>query len=337
MVSYDFNTHSLNGEAVPYCALPFHALEAAFKHEQLTQTAKNVYIALLSYAAYKNKLSFGITVTWIADKLAVTRKTAGAALAQLKEFGFANDSGILIPKTEKKAKIKAEVCSNKVNNTEGEFCSDKMEAASNPQNTNNDFVQTKPDSQIKDAENALETMISTLVATGLSRSKAESIAKVRLERSKIEKSSEEKITQQMGKNYPHNNIPKVTTQENLPEQPVKVGHNNQFAATNNKASGGLSSSTDKGKLSQTGSTAKSQGFLAKIGTAIKSALGDKDVRNSKGYVTAALKRMTVRSQTEIDRYYAEIMYAIQANQMQTIKGCLWLIEQGKWKAPAGMY
>lgn len=387
MISYDFNSHSLNGETVPYCALPFHALEAAFKHEQLTQTAKNAYIALLSYAAYKNKLSFGITVTWIAEKLAITRKTASTALAQLKEFGFANDSGIVIPKTEKKAKVKAEFCSNKIvahddsqnfvqtksnseskhtvdfvqtkssqfcsdkmTHTKGEFCSDKMEAASSPQNTNNDFVQTKcnrptstdfvqtkSDSQVEADENTLETMISALVATGLSRSKAESIAKVRLERSKTEESSEEKITQQMGKNYPHNNIPKGTTQENLPEQPVKAGHSNEFAATNNKANGRFSSSDDKGRLSQTRSTAKPQELLAKIGTAIKSALGDKDVRNSKGYVTAALKRMTVRSQTEIDRYYAEIIYAIQANQMQTIKGCLWLIEQGKWKAPAGMY
>ena len=85
---------------------PF-TLQKPHFHKQLTQTAKNAYIALLSYAAYKNKLTFNITVTWVAEKLAVTRKTAGTALAQLKEFGFANDTGIVIPSTDKVAKSKA--------------------------------------------------------------------------------------------------------------------------------------------------------------------------------------------------------------------------------------
>ena len=37
MSSYNFNTHTLNGQAVAYCALPFHAIDQALKHPNLTQ------------------------------------------------------------------------------------------------------------------------------------------------------------------------------------------------------------------------------------------------------------------------------------------------------------
>ncbi len=105
---YDFNTHSINGINVSYCVLPYHAIDQVAKHETLTSTAKSAYFVLLSYASYKATESFYVTATWISDRLSITRKTASAALSQLKVFGFATDNGIIIPKLDNVSKRRSD-------------------------------------------------------------------------------------------------------------------------------------------------------------------------------------------------------------------------------------
>jgi hypothetical protein len=306
MISYDFNNHSLNGKSVAYCALPFHAIEAAFSHKQLTQTAKNAYIALLSYAAYKNKLTFNITVTWVAEKLAVTRKTAGTALAQLKEFGFANDTGIVIPSTDKVAKSKAA----------------------------NTQPKPKPEQDSVNCENpeqpSIEEQVETFIKAGFSRDKAEKMVLRVLEATK---NKQENFTQSVSKKYPHNNTPKVTTQDNLPKQPSNIQPESHFAATNYKDKGQLSSSANARCVKKQDDNS----VVAQITKQIKYLNGEKKIRNTKSYVFKSLQRMTVKSNSELERYYNEIIYSIERGFIRSIDAALWLIENGRWKHPSGQY
>lgn len=329
MISYDFNSHSLNGEAVPYCALPFHAIEAAFSHKQLTQTAKNAYIALLSYAAYKNKLSFGITVTWIADKLAVTRKTAGAALAQLREFGFANEQGINIPTTEKRAKtsVKKEPAKTQSPSYNKEPSKLVPVVVSTDSGIENKKQPEEPEHTL-----SFEEQVETFVKTGFSREKAEKMALMAIN---AVKKQEENFTQPVDTFYTYNNTQIGSTQDNLPVEHENLESESQFAGAKNNHgkfySAGANGSCQESKKRKR----HTKNFNLRL--SILEAFGDKDIRYPEKFIPAALFRMKVRVKSEIERYFAEIMFSIKNNQMKSIRGCLWLIEQGKWKAPAGMY
>lgn len=392
MSSYNFNTHTLNGQIVPYCALPFHAIDQALKHPNLTQAAKNAYMALMAYAAYKNKLCFNITATWIAEKLACTRKTAASALNQLREFGFANDAGILIPEhdkfcTSKKvlhtqnnfAQTKSnidnqehnqplqtntstnldEFCTNKIRDTQDhdltalatntkhsyEVMSSNVEAEdSNGQQfcTNkkvlrkqNDFAQTKSDTEISNAEQqsaiSFEDQYQMLKSLGFSDSKAKERAETAV------RVSMEKNTQQVSNFYPHNNTPNQTTPvNNIPgtetkSQPI-------HSTTTGKQNGKLSFSD---RVREVEKEQSSNGFTKLITSTISKVANGiaqtKRIINPKLYCEKALRRMSVSSATEIERYTNEIIYSVKAKQMQSINACLWLIESGKWRTPAGMY
>lgn len=329
MISYDFNSHSLNGEAVPYCALPFHAIEAAFSHKQLTQTAKNAYIALLSYAAYKNKLSFGITVTWIADKLAVTRKTAGAALAQLREFGFANEQGINIPTTEKRAKASVK---REPSNTQNHSVNNKPAKSVPAEVSAENGIKNKRQPEENEHGLTFEEQVEAFIKTGFSREKAEKMA---LMATNAAKKQEENFTQPVDTFYTYNNTQIGSTQDNLPVEHENLESESQFAGAKNNHgkfySAGANGSCQESKKRKR----NTKHFNLRL--SILEALGDKDIKYPEKFIPAALFRMKVRVKSEIERYFAEIMFSIKNNQMKSIRGCLWLIEQGRWKAPAGMY
>jgi hypothetical protein len=135
----------------------------------------------------------------------------------------------------------------------------------------------------------------------------------------------EKITQTSGKIYPHNNIPNQTTpKKNIPDAKNRVDNNN------NK---------DMGSYHAQGSEKNTVNNIinSTVTTLIKGLAKTKRIINPKKYCEKSLNRMGVRSKAEVERYIQEIMYSIKAKQMQSIQACLWLIEAGKWKAPAGMY
>jgi hypothetical protein len=391
MSSYNFNTHTLNGQIVPYCALPFHAIDQALKHPNLTQAAKNAYMALMAYAAYKNKLCFNITATWIAEKLACTRKTAASALNQLREFGFANDMGILIPEhdkfcTSKKVLHKQnnfaqtkpdddnqkdnqplqtnrstyldECCINKTlsapqeqditiqanaqhsfqatsSNTETEnnvteFCTNKKVL-----HKQNNFAQTKSDSEINNAEQqsaiSFENQYQMFKSLGFSDAKAKEKADTAV------RVSMEKSTQPVSNFYPHNNTPNQTTpKNNIPDndtvsQPYCM-------ITTDKHSGKLFFS---GRVGDVGKEQSSNSFTNLINSTISKVVNGiaktKRIINPKLYCEKALRRMGVSSPIEIERYTNEVIYSVKAKQMQSINACLWLIESGKWRTPAGLY
>jgi len=149
-----------------------------------------------------------------------------------------------------------------------------------------------------------------------------------------------KSTDGIGKNYTHNNIPKVSTQENLPTKSVNFADTNQ-TVQHAKQKGGFTSFSGKGKLKgkATDDPANDNNRVGgKLKSMLKKALsGMGRIRNSEQYIQKSLMRMGVKGQEELYRYHLEIMHSVQNKQMQSINGCLWLIEQGRWKAPAGMY
>lgn len=392
MSSYNFNTHTLNGQAVPYCALPYHAIDQALKHPDLTQAAKNAYTALMAYAAYKNKLCFNITASWIAEKISCTRKTAASALNQLREFGFANDTGILIPEhdkfcTRKKVLHKQNSFAQTKSNTDNqghnqplqtntstnldEFCTNKIfdiqdhnltvleantkhscevmssnveaEESNGKQfctnkkylHEQNYFAQTKSDNEISNTEKqsaiSFEDQYQMFKSLGFTdtkaKEKAESAVRVSLEKS----------TQPVSNFYPHNNTPNQTIPiNNIPDTETKS--HPIHSTTTGKKSGKLFFSGRVGEVekeqSNNGFTKLMTSTISKVANGIAQT---KRIINPKLYCEKALRRMSVSSATEIERYTNEIIYSIKARQMQSINSCLWLIEAGRWKTPAGMY
>jgi hypothetical protein len=325
---YDFNSHSLNGREVAYCALPYHAVDLALRHDKLTQAAKNAYIALLSYAAYKNRLTFKITSIWLSEKLSVTRKTAINVLAQLKEFGFATNQGIVIPNTDNFCTSKKEGVDKKTKSadtpkTAAQRESSIKEEPIKEENLNADapVLNTAPEAT---STICYESQYNTFLSVGFSPEKAAVKAQ------KMVEISLGKNTQSPCKNYTHNNKPSLTTpKENIPAN-TDDNRSNPSIRTANKQ-GRFFNSARRGLVKDAQSVAN------KVASTVKTIFGGKRIATPKPYITAALKRMGVSSMLELERYYDEITYSIKNKQMISIDACLWLIESGKWKAPAGMY
>lgn len=344
MISYDFNAHSLNGETVPFCALPFHALESIFSHKELTHAAKNTYVALLAYAAYVKKLEFNITVGWVADKISVTRKTASAALAQLREFGFAHDNGISIPettkrakKTEKLAKTPITLPVTEIENQNAQLIDDASSVQ--PSNVITEQVEQKAivnENSIatQEARLSYEEEVDALVKTGFDREKAEKIINNSRKNLPI---NEEKITKSVDTFYsPNNNTENLTDKDNLTTSATSANSKPQFAAAN-QVSCQFSSSVEVGEVKDKPSNSN---VLANIiSQAIKAMSKQKSkqekIVHDRAYTMGALIKMNVTSPSEREKYFSELMYALEMRYIRSLRAGLWLIAQGRWKTPIG--
>lgn len=341
MISYDFNAHSLNGEAVPFCALPFHALESIFSHKELTHAAKNTYVALLAYAAYVKKLEFNITVGWVAEKISVTRKTASAALAQLREFGFASENGITIPDTTKRAR-KAEKPSTKnkassvpeAKNQNNQLVDDTRSAhpfdlhAEQPAIVNDNSIDAQ------ETQLSYEEEVEILVKTGFAREKAEKIINNSRKKLPI---SEEKITKSMDTFYsPNNNTENRTDKDNLTTSAPSANSKPQFAAAN-QVGCQFSSSVKVGEVKHKPSSSNVLANIISKATKVISKQKSKQEKivHDRAYTMGALIKMNVTSPSKREIYFLELMYALKMGFIRSLRAGLWLIGQGRWKTPIG--
>jgi hypothetical protein len=340
MITYDFNAHSLNGEAVPFCALPFHALENVFSHKELTHAAKNTYVALLAYAAYVKKLDFNITVGWVAEKISVTRKTASAALSQLRELGFANDNGIIIPDTTKRAKKTNKLAKNpktlpapEIENLSPQFVHDDTPVLPSETQANFPNQQTVANDYSNDtleAQLSYEEEVEVLVKTGFAREKAEKIINNSKKKLPV---SEEKITKSVDTFYPPiNNTENLTDKDNLTTALPATTDKDQFAAANQV---GCQFSSFVEVKEVRANVSNSMASIKKIYQQIKSLTKQKEIANNRAYAMKALTNMNVTSPGERERYFAELIYALEMGFIRSLRAGLWLIAQGRWKTPIG--
>ena len=94
---YNFSAHTLNGVAVSYSSLPNFALDIIERDERLTLASKLIYMRLLRYASMIKQTAFKITGSWLVQNIVIDRGTVSRSIAQLKQYGYLTDKGIVIP------------------------------------------------------------------------------------------------------------------------------------------------------------------------------------------------------------------------------------------------
>jgi hypothetical protein len=350
---YDFKTHTLDGVSVSYTSLPYHAMATALQDTRLTQAAKNVYITLLMYAAYKKTQTFSFSATWISEKIGATRKTVASALSQLKEIGLVSDNGIVIPKiSDADISLKQKPRSNR------DFVQTKLESnneecvlfkqKNNDNDGDQDFVQTKPKNNAGDIlfkQNADDVIAQRLavyektfgvgrVPKSIIQATMDSVH-LEVDQPQEEKITrhEEKITAAVGKKVtPHITITSNSYKNNTSGNARSVdvcftSAHEQFVGTK--------SDTVKRKSSVT----KSMGDM--ITGKFKVAVW------VKAYIEKTLISMNVTSAKAREDYLEQIEYAVSPmgafhstytqNPIKALRSIAKLVGQGRWSTPCGMY
>jgi hypothetical protein len=314
---YDFKARTFNGVLVSYSVIPYHAIVAANKHDKLTPASKAVYLLLLAYAAKENTTTFRITPTWVSDNLCITRKTASAALALLSEHGFVDSKGIIIPEPNPDSHRKTATPKKSVEKPE-------TEKEIQPEKTEDTSIEL----QIADEIRALEGIF------GVGRVPESQLSRIHAKRGQVKNTpAEVKITPDSAKNstktgnlYPSH----ITNPTGPSTEPLEnIPPNADVGVFYDSASRRIVKSVEDRSCS-----------ISKLAA---NTLHKTKLRSVESYIQSAMRRMRVGTK-QAEQYFDEIVYSItkgafstSENQMKSVRACLKIIENGQWRAPAGMY
>jgi len=289
---------------------------------RLTDSAKNVFIRLMSYASSKRTHLFYITATWVAVRTGICIKTAQRALQLLKATGYVNDEGIVMPdplpeQKAQRATVKQSLTVKPVQPTVqvDHFPDAKkmIEAVANS--------DTLPD---------VSSELNDILRSLGSSKKIGQIVKTNPKPQDNLSQTAGQFVQQEGQMFPSH----IT----IPNKQSKI----KQSSTPSVTVGVLPSTSSRGFVEKSKPKPLAS-FLQSVQVGKpKPALHGKH----SAYIETALKRMMVTSPSERARYQSEIAYAAtqgafsdtyRHTPLKAIRACLNLVEAGRWKPNAGMY
>ena len=339
---FDYKTFSYQGTPVSYAVVPMYMLNIIMNDSRLTQSAFKVFMRLMAYASSVNSCQFKITHAWLEKNTNLSDKTVSRAMAQLKEYGYVNDDGIVYsvpPQESSRATVKQSLPVQPVPSVQVLPQKSLHEADIGLLKPDIGFLACNEQVAITESLDVAGELNDILRALG-------SVKKVKSTPQTVQ------TTPQNSGFTPQNSDPYITIPNNnlLKNTPTASGDKVAAKKPTQPAdqSGLLFSASQKGFVEKTQPKPLAS-FIPTLGKNQTVAIGKSTTVLSPqhtSYIATALQRMNVTSPQERKRYTDEIAYAAtkgafaqtyRHTPIKAIRACLNLVEAGKWRANAGMY
>lgn len=331
---FDYQSFSYDGQQVSYSVIPKYMIDVIMLDDRITLSAFKIFIRLMAYASAVNSCRFKITHAWLEKNTGLSDKTVSRAMAQLTEYGYVDEGGIVYsvpPQEAARSAVKQSLTTQSVSSVQVHHFPDakKMVEMSKPQ-ANSD--QLDEDLDVNEQANAMLARLGIHKKVVIADKKTGGI----LSETTPQNSD---ITPQ--NSDPYITIPNNTLLKNTPTAKAEKPATAKTTATAKPAAGLFSDFRQGGVVIGH----RKPNHTRSVGEILGGKTQSLSYRN-RAYIDAALIRMRVTSTKERERYSDEIAYACTqgafANTfteapIKALRACLNLVEAGKWTANAGMY
>lgn len=365
----DFRNATINGKPMQYIKIMRHVQHSLFQDKRISHTSKLVFLTLHDFAAVRDQATVTWSNDWLAKFMKMSVKTIQRAIAELRAAGYLNGNTLIMPQGHEKHEIKTDnniVTWNTGNNiTKVNTLTTRNTAdESRPQamhqgndvttfgNIGNATNGNKGTTVTTDNKDTTITTVSTVTtgnnaANEQQQASAREVAKIMaasllgLVTGKITKEQMEELSQQHLPPCPSEQDISVSVADNFVQQagtkmsPITIQETNKKKEQSRSVHASLS---DVG-CSELASQSEANRKIAELASAKSARKGFDPIR----YAAAALTRMKASKQ-DMERYLSELAYSFtqgcyanSENPLRAIRGALRKIEDGYWKAPAGMY
>lgn len=331
-MSFSFSRPELNGSVAPYFPMPIFVLDALLKDNNLTESAKMMYIKLYSFVAFneakRGKKSLFVSVPYLAELTGYSSRTIKRNLKELRDNNYLKDNELSVDPLIELVSNCADPIVVKRSKADHLIIGDETYDDSNSEvlkKTNQETsIPSKPliSSNI-DMNTDVETIANqTLAMLGIKKTiklNPESQNDFELKTPTDSCSSSEANLSSKMTDMSQNMRKKVTN-----VSPILT---NQILNKEKETNHITSSTSKEQNTAKITPSAENQSKLS---------------YREKRYFVSALQRMNISDSMQ-DQYFKEINYSLSQgtlstwNKMKAIRTCLKLIESKSWNHPYGMY
>lgn len=323
-MSFSFSRPELNGSVAPYFPMPVFVLDALLKDENLTESAKMMYLKLYSFVAFneakKGIQKLFISVSYLVNLTGYSSRTIKRNLKELREHKYLQGDSIsvepLLQATEAFQSRSNEMPMMPKDNDQDNAINAGTKSSENQTQCDKtpQFDETVIDDNVEQKANDCLSMLGIKKTIKIKEDKNDT------ETSNLTRNDEADLSQQVTKKSKNTDktVPNVAPITNPSLNKRKITNPSQDKVqptlTKKKLTGITSYNEHSSTLKQ----------------------------NETNYIRTALNRMKVKPVKQLE-LIAEIGYSItygtlnKLPRMKAIRAALKLIESNKWLHPHGMY